>query len=610
MESQSLLQTEQTDAVNSGIVGRADKSGSALKGNLYSVGKKGVTGGAASAALSAVTKGRKARAADAAEAAGSEHDGTSGASNASSRAASRAAASRRVSSRKGASPASTVGGENAADAATAAQTKRHLGDSLKKGAKAGAKGAAVGTVTGKALEGTELEGADDLYYKGRGTYRAARGIRRRMSGRDALDSEKSLGALSEKKARQKAADVAEVQRRKQAAGYFKSTVYTTAEKAKVAASTAKSGILFIGGEVKGLLGAVSTIGAPIILGAIAVILIVAVLAAILGGAADDEESQSAFGNLTGVQLEVAQALREEGLGNAQIAAIMGNISGESGWDTNAEYHGEGNNYAYEYGYGLFQFTDTSRGSGEYTNFVNWCNANGKEKSSAAAQTQYFIQNLRYSWSTGLHRSGYYTKYITEYAGMDASYDAWLNTSDVGFATYCVMACWLRPADWAARDSFYSTRLPEAQAFYEQLTSGGNGQEYAASDATQRAIVDAAKRTPTTGAGWCAAWVSNVYQNAGLGYVGGNACCMYLNYCTSSDRSELKVGMIIAVQESPTSYGNYNNGHNGYGHVGIYIGDNKVMHNTGTVQTTDLDEWIAQYSTRSEARWGFPPNVSQ
>ena len=52
--SQSVLQTEMTDAVNTGIVGRADKSEKSLKSGLYSVGKKAATGGAASAALAAV----------------------------------------------------------------------------------------------------------------------------------------------------------------------------------------------------------------------------------------------------------------------------------------------------------------------------------------------------------------------------------------------------------------------------------------------------------------------------------------------------------------------------------------------------------------------------
>ena len=37
----NLLKTEKTDAVNTGLVEKADKSAKALKGDLYSVGKKG-----------------------------------------------------------------------------------------------------------------------------------------------------------------------------------------------------------------------------------------------------------------------------------------------------------------------------------------------------------------------------------------------------------------------------------------------------------------------------------------------------------------------------------------------------------------------------------------
>lgn len=37
-----------------------------------------------------------------------------------------------------------------------------------------------------------------------------------------------------------------------------------------------------------------------------------------------------------------------------------------------------------------------------------------------------------------------------------------------------------------------------------------------------------------GQGWCAAWVTNVFQNAGIGYFGGNACDMCRAYCTSTN----------------------------------------------------------------------------
>lgn len=331
-----------------------------------------------------------------------------------------------------------------------------------------------------------------------------------------------------------------------------------------------------------------------------VLAIVLITTAISGG----DEDSSNFGNLSGVQLEVAQALSDAGLGNPQIAAVMGNISGESGWNPTAEYHGADG----EYGFGLFQFTDApAQNVYNYTVFANWCSANNKDKNSAAVQTEYFMTRLPTSWNTALHRAGYYYSAAPQYSGMDASYEAWLSTSDVGFATYCFMACYERPAAWAAKDSFSNTRLPAAQSFYEQLTSGG-GQDYNASDATQKAIVDAAKRTPSPGAGYCAAWVSNVYENAGLPRPGRNACCQYLSFCTSTDRSQLKVGMVIGVQRSPTSNSNWCGGHLGYGHVGIYIGDGKVMENVGHIATTDLDSWIAYNGQLSQPRWGFPPGV--
>ena len=70
---------------------------------------------------------------------------------------------------------------------------------------------------------------------------------------------------------------------------------------------------------------------------------------------------------------------------------------------------------------------------------------------------------------------------------------------------------------------------------------GGGKEYEASTEVQKKIVNAAYITPSPGAGWCAMWVSQVYQNAGLGYIGGNACDMYRNYTFTSDRSKLKSG---------------------------------------------------------------------
>ena len=135
---------------------------------------------------------------------------------------------------------------------------------------------------------------------------------------------------------------------------------------------------------------------------------------------------------------------------------------------------------------------------------------------------------------------------------------------------------------------------------------GGGKEYEASGEVQKKIVSAAFITPSPGAGWCAMWVSQVYQNAGLGYIGGNACDMYRNYTFTSDRSKLKVGMLVAVESSSSG----STAGLTYGHVGIYIGDGKVIDNIGRIRVTTLDDWIATFCQHHPVGFGFPPNVNR
>jgi peptidoglycan DL-endopeptidase CwlO len=114
-----------------------------------------------------------------------------------------------------------------------------------------------------------------------------------------------------------------------------------------------------------------------------------------------------------------------------------------------------------------------------------------------------------------------------------------------------------------------------------------------------AIVAACSRVGSPGRGLCAMWVSQVYQAAGLGYPGGNACDMYYNYCTSSNKSNLQAGMIVAVSSHSSTYAGRI-----YGHVGIYIGGGMVMENVGYINTQSLDSWIASYGDTVTPRWGW------
>ena len=271
----------------------------------------------------------------------------------------------------------------------------------------------------------------------------------------------------------------------------------------------------------------------------------------------------------------------------QIASIMGNIQGESGWDPTV---GDASS-----GYGLYQFTGSS-----YTAFANWCDANGKQKDSATAQTEYIASNLQGLWGTALHESGYYGA-ITDYAGKDVSYEAWQSSTDVGFATYAFMACYERPRSDVAPSSFTEDRLPAAQQFYALLTggAGGLGEDYANADETGKAIVNAALVTPWPGADLCATWVSHVYQQAGLGYPTGNGNSILAGYATSSDWANIKVGQIISAQYGSGSAGAI------YGHTGIYIGDGKVMDSISSgIRTSSLTDWIAE-NGRGWVVYGWP-----
>ena len=195
--------------------------------------------------------------------------------------------------------------------------------------------------------------------------------------------------------------------------------------------------------------------------------------------------------------------------------------------------------------------------------------------------------------------------------------------------YCVM----EPYDWyilkatvtkkemdtVAREEFadYEENLAHYEALLE---TGGNMEEYFGGrgitpvipDSTiigevvnnpslsdkEKALVLAAYRTPTAGGGYCAAWVSNVYVNAGYPRPGGNANDQYYWYCDSSDLSELRPGMMVAV---PTH--NHTQAGKLYGHVGIYVGNGIIRENIGIVKDTKLSDWIAYYG--SSAKWGFP-----
>ena len=119
-----------------------------------------------------------------------------------------------------------------------------------------------------------------------------------------------------------------------------------------------------------------------------------------------------------------------------------------------------------------------------------------------------------------------------------------------------------------------------------------------------AVLEACVTVSSTGEGYCASWVTEVYDQAGVGLFWGNACDMYANWCTISDISYIKPGMIIATPSH-----NWTNDGQIYGHVGIYIGkdengEGQVVDNLGYIRMVPLERWVASYDDVVAPRCGW------
>lgn len=574
----NLIQTETTDAVNAGLVGKADKSEKALKGDLYEVGKRG-TGGAKSAALAAITGRKKTGAADEASTEGE-------------RAAKRTGTAKTPLTRQ-------------------MQAKKNLKKSLAKntGKALGAKAA------NKALEDTYFEGADHVVYKGHAAVKAAGAVKKKLSSAsgtatDALAKNDSLGALSEKKYRKEVTDKKLLQRKMQFSRYFQRNVYENASEGVV-----KKKSLALAGSMKGALAATATALSNLLPVLVILILILSVLSGIFGGAADEENKLSIDG-LNEVEAEVATTLSGYGFTNEAIAAVLGNMKQECGVNPNLDT---------DDGYGTISLGLVQMTGSERINFKSWCRETGRAWNSATAQCEwifsgdqsgYFAGRWSASWAASSYyelETGYESRFRTDFY---RDSDSFKNATDVDLATYSWMAAYERPGSkktYGDDVSRLNKRLEYAHDYLAILSSGtnlvpGGGQDYMSAEQWQKNIADAAKRTPNAGAGKCATWTSNVYENAGIARPGGNGNTQLgnqgegANYSpkrATTDLSQIKVGMLVSAQFGSNSYAG-----NRWGHVGVYIGDGMVMDCIGYVRTISLTDWAREYG-RGWVVCGYP-----
>ena len=397
-------------------------------------------------------------------------------------------------------------------------------------------------------------------------------------------------------------------------------------KAKAAASEASSGasllqrlgnaLASIGSKiasalvsaVQSILSAISSAASALIasigaagIAVLAVVLIAVLIVVLFGGGGSEKKVEG----LNETETQVAEFFREKGLNDLQIAAIMGNMYAESGMKPGSE-EGGGTNAN---GIGLCQWTNS-----RHTNLVNYAISIGKSWTEVQVQLDFFWDHDSWGYWSRAYTirpehgpNGDESRSLDPVGGtlVSGSKRAFLASTDLKDAVRQFCYGWE-----GAGIPRLKVRYDAADRYYEVLTNPSDGDgdhgagtgapQIAGASARQQTVVNMCYSTPSPGLNWCAAWVTNVFRASGVGYYGGNACDMYSAWCHSSNRNELKVGMIIA-----------DSSHSGtgtpgllYGHVGIYIGNNKVMSNEGAITVKSLDSFISFYGTGSGCKWGW------
>ncbi|MEE0956142.1 MAG: hypothetical protein U0L49_10085 [Eubacterium sp.] len=160
---------------------------------------------------------------------------------------------------------------------------------------------------------------------------------------------------------------------------------------------------------------------------------------------------------------------------------------------------------------------------------------------------------------------------------------------------------------------FNPGLLDQPKLFEVEVYDGSGQKITSQDVhtaykpmpNASTIIASARRTPTPGPYLCSEWIMDVFENAGYRKVARgddvDADDFFYRYC-KTPVSEIKPGMIIAVPTHNQSYmGSI------YGHIGLYVGDGKVMQNIGKIDTMTLDAWCRKYGQKVTPKCGWYMN---
>jgi len=151
------------------------------------------------------------------------------------------------------------------------------------------------------------------------------------------------------------------------------------------------------------------------------------------------------------------------------------------------------------------------------------------------------------------------------------------------------------------DDWSKNVIAQMTYFYSVLGINVNKNDII-SDALQENIVTVATNSASYGIsaerGYCLAWAWAVYNKAGAPVYNSCCCARHAGYYygVSEDWSKIPVGAMVYGRSAATSKDGRL-----YGHVGIYVGNNTVVHNIGHVATDSLSDWINNYRG---AGWGW------
>lgn len=317
---------------------------------------------------------------------------------------------------------------------------------------------------------------------------------------------------------------------------------------------------------------------------------------------NDLFSNSNLMNGSSIEARVWFALRAAGFSAEATAGIMGNIDAESGFNPSLNEEGSG------IGYGLCQWS-----YGRRTQLEEYALSKGVAPSDVETQIEFLVAELTIEDVEGNAAEEFADYQFSSTSDGQALRDA--KTPEEAAEVFC----WKfeRPNENKAHIEWRTT---SAREYYDYFTGIGDANEL------QVMIVEVINnpdyRDQITGTkNMCLAWTCKVYNVAAseLGWTtdvtgpANCASCAGYSYGVSTDMNNIPIG--AAVYRGASASGS-SAGYT-YGHVGIYIGEGKIVHNLNGVSSSQepaistVEEWIStSNSMRSKSLLGVARRTSK